>query len=244
MSDENAVWQRLQTMKFYATHSHPCSYLPGEEAVTLFVDPAAAMDTATYSALARIGFRRSGEHVYRPHCPYCQACVPVRIPVADFTPDRSQRRTWQRNRDITVHQRPVMFDETHYALYQRYQAQRHPGGGMDEGDEGEYLHFITSPWSDSALYEFQAGRKLLAVAVIDHLSDGFSAVYTFFDPQERSRALGVQAILWQVEEARRRGLDWVYLGYWIAACDKMAYKTRYKPLEFFDGRNWIRQPPA
>lgn len=241
MSDEKTVWQQLQPIKFYATHIHPCSYLPGEDAVTLFVDPAATMTTAHYTALAQLGFRRSGEHIYRPHCPHCNACVPVRIPVADFTPDRSQRRTWRRNQDLRFVRHPVGFDEHHYRLYQRYQAHRHPGGGMDNGDESDYLHFITSPWGESALYEMRAGQRLLGVAVIDHLEDGFSAVYTFFDPDERTRALGVQAILWQVEEARRRGLDWVYLGYWIQACNKMAYKTRYQPLEYFDGSQWVRE---
>lgn len=238
MSDESALWQRLRALTFYATHLHPCSYLPGEEAVTLFVDPTATLDTSTYSTLARAGFRRSGEHVYRPHCPQCNACIPVRIPVAEFTPDRSQRRTWRRNQDLRVVARGVDYDEAHYQLYRRYQAQRHPGGGMDQGDVSDYLQFITSPWGESVLYEFRERRRLLAVAVVDRLQDGLSAVYTFFDPDESARALGVQAILWQVEEARRQGLDWVYLGFWIQACAKMAYKTRYQPLEGFDGRHW------
>ena len=240
MSDESRVYQRLNTLKFYATHIHPCSYLPQREAVTLFVDPAAAMDSQTYSALARLGFRRSGEHLYRPHCPRCQACIPVRIPVCDFQPDRGQQRTWRRNRDVNVTPHEMAFNEEHYALYREYLQQRHPGGGMDAGDEDDYLRFVTSPWSDTRLYEFRAGQRLLAVAVVDHLPDALSAVYTFYSPTEARRGLGVQAVLWQVAEAARRGLSWVYLGYWIKESPKMAYKDRYHPLEYFDGQGWRR----
>jgi len=238
MSDESSVWQRLHTLKFYATQVHDCSYLPGRDAVTLFADPAAPMDTSTYSALARLGFRRSGGHVYRPHCPGCNACVPVRIPVAEFRPDRSQRRTWARNTDLRVIPRAPEFDAEHFDLYQRYLASRHPGGGMDGGDAEDYLRFVTSDWSDTGLYEFRDGGRLLGVAAVDHLVDGLSAVYTFFEPEEKRRALGVWSVLWQVDEARRRGLPWLYLGYWIGESPKMAYKTRYRPLQGYDGHEW------
>lgn len=238
MSDESAVWHRLQGLKFYATQAHACSYLPERDAVTLFADPAAPMDTATYSALARLGFRRSGEHVYRPHCPRCRACVPVRIPVASFRPDRSQRRTWERNADLRVVPRPATYDSEHFDLYQRYLHSRHAGGGMDNGNADDYVRFVTSDWSDTLLYEFRLGDCLLGVAAVDHLVDGLSAVYTFFDPDERRRALGVWSVLWQVEETRRRALPWLYLGYWIAESPKMAYKTRYRPLQGYDGAKW------
>ncbi len=238
MSDESAVWQRLHTLKFYATQVHECSYLPGRDAITLFADPAAPMDTATYSALARLGFRRSGEHVYRPHCPGCNACVPVRIPVDQFRPDRSQRRTRARNTDLRVVAREPEFDPEHFELYQRYLSTRHPGGGMDSGDPDDYLRFVTSRWSDTLLYEFRLERRLLAVAAVDHLNDGLSAVYTFFDPDESRRSLGGWAVLWQIEETHRRGLPWLYLGYWIAESPKMAYKTRYRPLQAYDGHGW------
>lgn len=238
MSNESAIWHRLQTLKFYATQSHTCSYLPERESVTLFADPGAYMDTRTYSALARVGFRRSGEHVYRPHCPSCQACVPVRIPVAAFRPNRSQRRTWARNSDLQVVRRPASFYPEHFELYRRYLSTRHAGGGMDGGDADDYLRFITSKWSDTALYELRLEERLMGVAAVDHLLDGLSAVYTFFEPDENRRALGVWSVLWQIEETRRRGQSWLYLGYWIAESAKMAYKIRYRPLQCFDGQQW------
>ncbi len=234
----------LESLHFYATVPHACSYLPGREATTLFADPSARMDNALYTRLSALGFRRSGEHIYRPHCATCHACVPVRVPVARFVASRSQRRTWKRNAHLTTHQRPVRFDEEHYALYRRYISTRHRGGGMDQDSPEHYMAFISSPWSDTRLYEFREDGRLLAVAVTDHLGDALSAVYTFFDPDQGRRGLGVYAVLWQIWQAVRLERRWLYLGYWIAECPKMAYKNRYRPLEAFDGRYWKAELPG
>ncbi len=234
----DALNKQLKGLAFYASRPTPCSYLPGRETVNLFTDPAAPMNTAIYSRLADFGFRRSGAHVYRPRCPACQACVPVRVPVATFHPNRSQRRCQQRNADLSIHARPAGYDDEAFALYRRYIASRHAGGGMDDPQAEQYLAFLTSPWAETLFVEYRWQDTLLAVSVLDVLQQGLSAVYTFFDPAQSARSLGRLAVLWAIEECRRRGLGWLYLGYWIADCRKMQYKQEYRPLELLRGGHW------
>jgi len=235
---------RRHRLAFYATPPHPCSYLPGRRATTVFADPAFAMDGGVYTALSRHGFRRSGAHVYRPQCAACSACVPVRVPVAEFHPRRSQRRVERANRDLCVQGEPLTFRREHFELYRRYLAARHPQGGMDDPSPRDYLDFLQSPWGETRAYAFQCGARLLAVAVADVLSDGLSAVYTFFDPGFARRSPGVHAVLWQIREAQRLGLDWLYLGYWIAESPKMRYKRDYQPQEHYVDGRWVRDTGA
>jgi arginine-tRNA-protein transferase len=243
MNDENHLYRALHALRFYSSLPHSCSYLPKREAVTLFVDPEAKMDMTTYQILSQVGFRRSGEHIYRPHCGTCYACVPVRIPVAEFIPSRSQRRCQQRNMDLELNIHVAEFNEAHFQLYRRYMEARHPGGSMDSNDPDAYRRVMSATWSNTVLYEYRHGSEILAVAVVDQCDDSLSAVYTFYKPEEAKRSLGVFAILSQVEQARRSGRDWVYLGYWNADSPKMAYKTQYQPLEYFDGLAWRKKPP-
>lgn len=234
----------LHPLAFYASREHACGYLPGRSAVTLFADPGARLDNSIYSRLADYGFRRSGGYLYRPSCPRCDACIPVRIPVAGFKPRRSDIRTWRRNRDLAVHPLAPDYREEHFALYRRYVRTRHPGGGMDHADPEKYLEFLTSAWSATTFYEFRLERHLLAVAVIDRLEQGLSAVYTFFDPDLPARGLGTYAILWEIEQARRLNLRWLYLGYWIRDCSKMSYKGHFTPLEIYRQGHWQPYPDA
>lgn len=219
---------------------HPCSYLPGRTATSLFLDPRQPLDSRQYASFMRLGFRRSGDLVYRPHCRECNACIPVRIPVERFRPNRGQKRVWQRNRDLTVSAQPPVFRQEQFDLYRRYQAARHAGGGMDDPDPQKYLNFLGARHIHAVFHEFRLREKLLGVAVTDILPDGLSAVYTFFDPDEKRRALGVHAVLWQIEHARERQLPWLYLGYWIEECPKMSYKGHYRPLEAFLQGHWVR----
>lgn len=223
---------------FYASAPHPCSYLEEQEAVTLFADPKAEMSTELYSALSNHGFRRSGEYVYAPRCPRCSACLPVRIPVDSFKPDRSQRRTWKKNADLEATILAPDFRDSHFELYQNYMASRHPDGSMATPDPEQYNRFFGSSWCDTRYIEFSQQGRPLAVSVMDVLLNGLSAVYTFFSPDVTSRGLGVYAVLWLIEEARRRGLPYVYLGYLIHESPKMAYKARYQPLEAYQYGGW------
>lgn len=232
----------IMDVRLFLTVEHACSYLPNRTARNLVADPM-VVDNRLYTYLATLGFRRSGGYVYRPHCPGCDACQSLRIPVAQFQPNRSQRRIWHRNSGLSVHVRPPRFNPQHYRLFERYVKVRHPKGGMDDVTPDSYLSFIVSNWSDTVLYEFRLNKHLLAVAVTDRLENALSAVYTFFDPEESRRSLGSYAILWQIAEAERQGLDWVYLGYWIEACMKMVYKANFRPHQLFTAGRWLSIPP-
>jgi arginine-tRNA-protein transferase len=224
----------------YLSMPHPCSYLPERESTILFVDPQQSLDSEHYGHFVQQGFRRSGDLIYRPYCRACAACVAVRLPVNDFTPDRSQRRVARANADLAVTLRAPGFDEEHFALYRRYQSGRHPGSGMDDPDPDKYQRFLSSSLLDTRFIEFRLDGRLLAVAIADWLPDGLSAVYTFYDPAEQHRGLGTYAILREIEEVRRLGLPHLYLGYWIAESRKMAYKRRFRPIEALTGRRWER----
>lgn len=226
----------------YQSPPHPCGYLDGQSASSVFIDPDARMDGACYGALLAQGFRRSGSHVYRPQCAACQACVSARIPVADFRPRRRHRRTLRANSDLQLRITAPRFDPRHFALYQAYTGHRHKDGEMASSSAAEYRDFLIADWCQSEFLEFWLQDRLVGVAVTDRIPDGLSAVYTFFDPTLGGRSLGVHAILSQIARARELGLRHLYLGYWIGACDKMRYKAGYRPLELLLDGQWQTYP--
>jgi leucyl-tRNA---protein transferase len=230
----------LANVRVFATYPHNCSYLDGEQATTLFVDPSTPIDAQVYSQLSFIGFRRSGPHLYRPHCASCNACVPARVPTADFQPNRSQRRIIARNSDLQTRIVDDIHTEEHFDLYQRYIEQRHRDGDMYPPDREQYDSFLTREWGSTSFVEFRDGDQLLAVAVVDRLDIGLSAIYTYYDPACERRSLGTYVILWQIRHALELGLAAVYLGYWIRNCRKMNYKTRFRPVELLANGHWIR----
>lgn len=234
MQDEHAESQ------FFLTPKHPCSYLSRNNAQTLFFDPREVVTPEIYQDLTDQGFRRSGSHLYRPHCEACQACVPTRLLVDDFKPSRSQRRVIKRNADLIVRYEEAAFTKRHYNLYERYISLRHADGDMYPASEDQYRSFLLSPWANSSFISLYNGDQLLSVAVTDHQSEGLSAIYTFFEPTEVRRSLGVMNILMQAEYARELGLPYLYLGYWIRDCAKMAYKINYRPTELFVNDMWVR----
>lgn len=228
----------LAHLKFYATQEHPCSYLPTEQATTLFLDPSQPMDVGVYAKLSDVGFRRSGDHLYRPHCQNCSACIPARLPATIFSPNRQQKRIIKRNIDLDVSVVRPSFTEEYYALYSRYIEQRHADGDMHPPNREQFSTFLVRDLSFSRFYEFRLQGQLLAVAVTDMLPSGLSAVYTFYDPEHEHRSLGRYAILWQIAETASLGLHYLYLGYWIKNCRKMSYKTQYRPIELFVNQRW------
>jgi arginyl-tRNA--protein-N-Asp/Glu arginylyltransferase len=232
------VTSSLRDLKVYTTYPHTCSYLSDQEATTLFVDPRQPVDQKLYSKLSVLGFRRSGNHIYRPHCTHCNACTPARIPVAGFAPRRGQRRIWQRNQDLRVIGTDDINDDAAFDLYHRYISLRHSDGDMYPPDREQYQAFLNSVWNCTRYFRFYDKGQLIAVAVVDQLEDGLSAIYTFFDPLADKRSLGAYAILWEVEQAREMGLDYLYLGYWIRDCQKMSYKADYRPLQVYINSRW------
>ncbi len=238
MKNENNILSSLLSLRFFVTPPHTCSYFLDRQAVTLVLDPEIVLDGRQYSELSALGFRRSGDHVYRPHCPNCRDCIPIRIDVNQFKPNRNQRRIWRRNENIELITKQAYFSEEHYALYRQYIQNRHPDGGMDNDDPDQYRHFIQADWCHTQLFELYEANKLVAVAVTDILENGLSAVYTFYDPSQLSRSLGTWAILRQIEECKKQNLRWLYLGYWIPDSPKMRYKSGFRPFEYFDGQHW------
>lgn len=230
----------LGTKQFFATPEHDCSYLADQRAKTLFLDPRETLDSSLYSALTGLGFRRSGSHIYRPHCERCQACVPTRVPVTAFRLTRRFKRVLKRNADLHVSFEPATFRGSYFHLYKRYIEARHADGDMHPATPEQFRSFLLSPWSDTEFLCVWRDDELLAVAVTDVLDDGLSAIYTFFEPQQEARSLGVYCILKQIEAAVGAGKSHLYLGYWIEGSAKMRYKIDYRPVELLARERWIR----
>lgn len=229
-------------VRMFRTGTHACGYWGDRQARDLVLDPRDPRLPQLYPLALDWGFRRSGDIVYRPSCVGCQACVAVRVPVATFKPDRSQRRCLARNADIDARIVAPVRTEEYLALYRRYLLARHPGGGMDDHGATEFEQFLIGSWNQGRFLELRehGSHRLLALAVTDLVEGALSAVYTCYDPDQSARGLGTLAVLKQLEWAARDGRHHLYLGYWIAGHAKMDYKRRFQPLEGFNGRGWQR----
>ena len=236
----------LHKLQFYVTTGYTCGYLPNRMAQSLIAAPQHLVDENVYSGLIQQGFRRSGKFSYRPHCENCQECVPVRVVLEKFSPNRSQKRAFKQHQNLTATILPVGFHEEHYALYASYQRARHSDdktaeqtdSDSQENDVEQYQSFLCQSNVESVLIEFREGDQLKMVSVIDIVRDGISAVYTFYDTSDNTTSYGTYNILWQALWAQTLDLPYLYLGYWIKDSRKMAYKQNYRPLEKLIDGEW------
>ena len=230
----------LKDIRLFTTQTHECSYLPEQKARTLFIDPEFAVSTEFHTNLSEIGFRRSGAHMYRPHCIQCQGCVPCRVLVNDFKPNKRFRRILKRNEDLTVEEVDSIDAEEYYMLYEHYINVRHRDGDMYPATREQYNSFLVANCDDTRYYAIRTDEKLIGVMITDMLENALSAVYTFFDINEAQRSLGTYGILWQIQRSVQLDLPYLYLGYWIRDCDKMNYKTQYRPIELLLNQRWVK----
>ena len=229
----------MTSIPLFLSQEHPCGYLDDEKAQSLFVHPGYPVTSSIYAQLIEQGFRRSGDEIYAPHCPHCSSCISVRLPVKKFKPSRSQKRCLSKNRATQVIVKPAVFEQSHYDMYLRYQAVRHSDSSMATVSPDEYFSFLGSSWCNTRFVEFSINNELAGVAVIDQFEQAWSAVYTFFEPKFNDYSLGVYAVLWQIEQVILQQKEFLYLGFWIQACKKMAYKSDYQPLQLLIDKQWL-----
>lgn len=242
--------------QFYITTAQPCPYLPGRQERKLFTHLSTGRSSVLIDNLLKGGFRRSQNIAYTPYCDGCKACVPVRILVDEFEPGRTFKRVTRTNSDLAIERLEPMPTSEQYALFRAYIDQRHGDGGMADMSVLDYAMMVEDSAVETFLTEYRAPAEvslddddisgievqnpLIGVTLSDRLSDGISLVYSFFEPEIAARSLGTYMILDHVKLARKLGMPYVYLGYWIKDSTKMSYKTRFGPQEFLTSDGWVR----
>lgn len=235
---ESPIHQKIICNK---TPVHPCGYLPQKQAVTRFMPMGRVKDQKQFTQLNAAGFRRSGDYVYRPACPTCSACVPLRINSSSFIPNKSQKRCWKKNVDLSVSPEKAGFTKERYTLYEQYIHSRHADGDMFPPSKQQFIDFLCEGTSWCRFHEFRDTEgQLVAVTVVDHLTNGIAPIYTFFNPALSKRGLGTYSILWLIEYTKDCQLFYVYLGYWIKKCGKMSYKCKFRPYELLRQGLWVQ----
>jgi arginine-tRNA-protein transferase len=226
-------------VRFYKTPAMRCPYLADHQERLIFAHLRGEQADSLHNVLAQAGFRRSHNIVYRPDCDSCSACVPVRVRVRDFAPSRAFRRVLGRNANVQSVMLPPLASPKHFRQFTAYQESRHHDGSMAHMDFEEYRAMVEDTPVETMLIEYRdADQAAFGVALTDRLRDGLSMVYSFFSPERAERSPGTYMILDHIRRARQLGLPHVYLGYWIADCEKMAYKARFRPVEELTKTGW------
>ena len=229
-------------LEFYITPEHTCPYLEEKQSKTLFMSPEIAPNDRLYDSLINNGFRRSGDHIYRPHCNDCKACISIRIACEDFIPSKQQKRCANKGTRFSQQIQPACFDQQHYELFERYINARHTDGDMYPTSEKQYKDFILCDWLNTQFLDLiePTTGDLIGCLVFDELNSGTSAIYSFFDPDYSKFSPGRLLVLNLVSLTKQKQLKYVYLGYWIKNCRKMSYKGEYRPIECFTNDHWVK----
>jgi len=221
------------------TQESPCSYLPGNNEQLILITDDMDFSAEHYQQLLQAGFRRSGNDIYKPHCPSCQECQSLRLDVNHFVASKSQKRIFSKNKDLKI-----IFSHTetaaHYPLYEKYINTLHKDGGMYPATPEQYNGFLKCQMFDVELMQLYLNDQLIAVAVTDPLPNAMSAVYFYYDPDFQKRSLGVYAVLAQIEHLKSIGKQWLYLGFQIDDCQKMNYKSRFQPHQRLINEQWLK----
>lgn len=224
---------------FFTTSNLPCPYITGQVERRVLTELVGSNVIALHEQLSLAGFRRSHGIAYAPACPFCQACMAVRVVVGKFKMSKSQRRIWNKNSDLSFEILPAIATSEQFDLFYRYQKERHSGGDMANMNYFEFQNLIEETPVETSIVEFRdADDRLVGAILTDRLESGVSAVYSFFDPQEEKRSLGSEMLLWLIDYAKICSFDYIYLGYWVKESPKMAYKGKFSPLEVWTTQGW------
>ena len=228
----------FEKIQFYTTTKYNCSYIDKMDAQSLVVTPYKSINQSIFQDLIEKGFRRSGQYIYKPNCKSCTACIPIRLPVQKFLFSKTQKRIYKKHGYFKVREAPLAFKQKHFDLYLKYQNKRHSFINNDQNNLDDYNDFLIKSNVKSKFIEFWDGDLLKIVSIVDIVSDSISAVYTFYDPDDEKVSYGTYSIIWLINWCKAQQLKYLYLGYWIGECDKMKYKTNFKPYELYIKGYW------
>ena len=228
----------FEEIQFYTTTKYSCSYIDKMDAQSLVVTPYKSIKQSVFHDLIEKGFRRSGQYIYKPNCESCTACIPIRLEVNKFLPSKTQKRTIKNHSYLRAKEGALIFKQNHFDLYRKYQNSRHKVKNNAQNDLNDYNDFLIKSNVKSKLIEFWDGDSLKIVSIIDLVNEGISAVYTFFDSDDKKASFGTYAVTWLINWCKTQKFKYIYLGYWIGDCNKMKYKTNFKPYELYIGGYW------
>ena len=228
----------FEKIQFYTTTEYNCSYIDKMAAQSLVVTPYKSINQNIFQDLIEKGFRRSGQYIYKPNCKSCTACIPIRLPVQKFLFSKTQKRIYKKHGYFKVREASLAFNQKHFDLYLKYQNKRHSYINNDQNNLDDYNDFLIKSNVKSKFIEFWDGDLLKIVSIVDIVSDGISAVYTFYDPHDEKVSYGTYSIIWLINWCKAQQLKYMYLGYWIGECNKMKYKTNFKPYKLYINGYW------
>lgn len=241
-----------QFPQFYITPSAACPYIEGQVERKIFTHLIGDKARDLNHALTNGGFRRSQNIAYRQACEKCQACISTRVVVDEFQVSKSQKRAWRTYRHLTRRVVEAVPSQDQYSLFRSYIDARHADGGMADMSILDYAAMVEESFVDTRIVEYRLPGdaensreispvgELAGVAITDWLNDGLSMIYSFYDPKLSKSGLGTFIILDHIERARKAGLPYVYLGYWVKGSPKMDYKIKFQPQEHLLAGGWQR----